>query len=108
MNPWLLDLAAARTIEFIGTNVNEGGSVAMIGMLKNNYILAPGVRPSEPEREFIGFAAGVQGKRYFQWSRKECGQPFGIFEDVVVQIARVGVKQADLLLCGGHEQCGRE
>ena len=74
----------------------------MVGVLEHNHIFATRVRPRQSQRQFVRLAAGVHKKTDPQWFWQPLYQPLGVAIHVVVQIARVGVEQRELLLRRSH------
>ncbi len=93
--------ASAGTIEFVGTDVDERGGVAVVGVFEDEEVFALGVSAGEAEGEFVGFAAGVDEEADAQSFGKKRGESSGVSVDGVVEIASVGVEESELLLCGG-------
>ena len=91
---------AAGTVEFVGANVDECGSVTVVGVLENDDVFAMGKSARKAKRQFVGLGAGVEEIAEVEGRGEEGGEPFGIAIDVVVEVAGVGVEQADLLLNG--------
>ena len=69
----------------------------MIGVFQDEEVFALGVSAGEAEGEFVGFAAGVDEEADAQGFGKKRGETFGVSDDVVVEIASVGVEQSQLL-----------
>src|SRR5258708_18539969 len=97
VHPRLLP-ASSGSVKFVGTDVDQCVCVTVIGVLQHNDILAVGMRPSKPQRQFIGLTAGIYEVADAQRFREESCQALRIAVDVVMQIARVGVEECKLLL----------
>jgi hypothetical protein len=72
----------------------------VVGVLKDENVFAAGVGASEAESQFVGFAAGAEEITDLQGRRKQGGKAFGVAKDIIVEIARVGVEESELLLDG--------
>ena len=75
--------------------------MAVIGVFEDDNVLTIGVGTSKAKGEFVGFAAGVEEVADSQWGGQKRGETFSVAEDVVVEIAGVGVEQSELLLGSG-------
>src|SRR5215469_17321739 len=95
VNPGLSALAA-RAVEFVWADIDQGGGIAVISMFEDDYILATRVRASHPQCKFVGLAAGVHKKADAQRLGQEPRQPLGVEVNIVVEIARVGIEQCHL------------
>jgi hypothetical protein len=102
VNPGLLT-ASAGPIEFVRADVNERVGVAVVGVLEDQNILAAGVRAGDAEREFVGLAAGIDEVADAEWRGEKRSEALGITIGVVVEIARVGVEDAELILDGAND-----
>ena len=92
--------AAAWTVKFVGADVDERGRVAVVGVFEDDNVFAAGMGAGQAQSEFVGFAAGIHEVADAQWIRQKTREPLGVADDVVVQIASVGVEESDLILDG--------
>ena len=79
------------------------GGVAVVGVFEDDDVFAAGVGTGEAQGEFVGFAAGVDEIADAQGFRQKLREALGITVHVVVEVARVGVEQGDLLLHGAND-----
>src|SRR5260370_35153531 len=56
MHPGLL-AAASRAIEFVGTDVDERGGLAVVRVLQDDNVLSSRRRARQPQSQFVGSAA---------------------------------------------------
>ena len=99
----LLPSLAARALELVGAHVDRSLGVAVVGVLEHDDVLAARERAREPQGQLVGLAAGVDEERDLQGLGQERGEPLRVAHDVLVEVARVGVEQRDLLLRGPHD-----
>ena len=95
VNPRLAT-GATGTIEFVGADIDKRAGVAVIGVFEDDDVFAVSVGTSETQSEFVGFAAGIHEVADTEWSGKKLGEAFGVVENVVVEIAGIGVEQGKL------------
>src|SRR6266481_1464687 len=72
--------------------------MAVVGVFQNDDVFPARMRARQAQSQLIGLAAGVHKKTHAQRLGKQPRQPLGVTVDVVVKIARVGVKQRELRL----------
>src|SRR5260370_38580323 len=58
MHPGLLD-AASRANEFVGSDVDERGGVAVEGVLQDDNVLSSRMRTRQPQSQLLVFAANI-------------------------------------------------
>jgi hypothetical protein len=102
VNPRLL-AAAARAIEFVRADIDERGGMTVIRVFEDDEIFVARVGAGETESEFVGFTTGIKEVADFEWSGKKSGEALSVANDVVMEIASVGVEESELLLGGGHD-----
>ena len=98
-------LSAAPTgpIEFVRADVDERVGVAMVGVLQDQDIFTASVSASDAESEFVGFATGIDEIADAERRGKERSEALGVTIGVVVEIARVGVEDGELVLYGAND-----
>ena len=69
---------------------------AVIGVILDDDLTAPGVGSSEAQGEIVGLGAGADEEAHAQWVRQGGGEPLGVLHDVVVEVAGVRVEQGHL------------
>jgi len=100
VHPGLLT-ASTYAVELVWADVDECVGVAVICVLEDDDVFAASVRAGEAESKLVRLAAGVEEVANLKWRRQQFGETFRVAEDIVVEIARVGVEQRKLLLSGG-------
>ena len=93
---------ASRTVVLVRADINQGGGVAVVGRLQHNQITMASVGASQPQRQFIGLAAGVDEKADLQRSGQGGTQQLGVSIHEIVQIAGVGIQQGHLFAGRAH------
>ncbi len=74
----------------------------MVGAADHQRAPAAGGRLGEPPGEVVGLAARAHEKADRQRRRQGGGQPFGVAQDALVQVAGIGVEQGHLAAAGFH------
>jgi len=96
MNMGRLTLAA-RTVELVRADVDEGAQVAMVSTVDDKDILSSRVGPSQAESQVVRLAAARDKIKNAQRGGQFPGQAKGIFDDVIMEIAGVCVEDSYLL-----------
>jgi len=87
----------------VETDINQALGVAVIGTVHHNHIMLPCVIPGQAQGQFIGFTAGTYQKTNFQGMWKFQQQALSVFDNIVVQVAGVGVQNGHLKLAGRND-----
>jgi hypothetical protein len=95
--------AASRPIKFIRADVDERGGVAVISVFENDHIFATRVGTCQTQRQLVRFASGIDEITDAQWLRQKTRESLCVAVYIVVEVARVGVEEGDLLLYGTHD-----
>ena len=96
MDMRLLALAALAP-ELVGADVDQLLRRAVIGPVEHDGVFAARMRPHHPERQAVGFRATVDEAGDRQFLRQRRRQALGIGDDIVVQVAGIGVERRRLL-----------
>src|SRR4030042_3573535 len=75
----------------------------MVSPLDKDSVAAAGMGPGQPEREVVGLASAADKKENAQRLRQHFLETEGIFHDIVMEIAGVGVEHRDLFLGGADD-----
>jgi hypothetical protein len=76
--------------------------MAVIGPIQHDHVITAGMRPRQPQRQVVGFAAGVDEVAHAERRRQRGRQPLGVAHQMVVQITGVRVQQPSLVDERGH------
>ena len=82
----------------VRTDIDQSLGVTVVGAVHHDNVLPSGIGAGQAQRQLIGFAAGTDKIANLQWLREFCQQTTGIFDNGVVQIARIGVEHRHLKL----------
>ena len=88
---------AARGVEFVGADVNDGVAVAVVGYIYHHHVPLPSVGTGQAQGEFVGLGAGADKEADAERVGEGGGEPLRIFNDVVMKVAGVGVENAGLV-----------
>ena len=102
VDPGLL-AASAGPIEFVRADVDERVGVAVVSVFEDEDIVAAGVCASNAQSEFVGFAAGIDEVADAERRGKKSREALGVTIGVVVEIARVGVQDSELVLHSAND-----
>ncbi len=83
---------AAPALVFVGAEVDEFLRRAVIAPVEHDRLAAAGTGPCHAQHQAVGLTAGAGEGCHRQAGGQRRRQPFGIGDDGVVQIARVGVE----------------
>ena len=90
-------------VELVRTDVYERRRVAVIGGVQHDDITAPGVCPRQSQRQLVGLAARIHEVAHPERRRQRRDQPLREHRQLVVQVARVRVKDEHLLGRGADD-----
>ena len=85
-------------VELVGTDVHHPARVAVVRTVEHNDVAPVCRRPGHPEGQLVGLAPGAHEEAHFQRIGHRAREPPGVLDDIVVQVAGVGVEGRDLPL----------
>src|ERR1043166_5077553 len=89
---------SAGTSELVRAYINQSVGVPVVRMFEDNRVIAMRCSAREPQRQFIGFAAGIYDVTDPERVRQQLRQPFCVLQNIFVQVACVCVEQSQLFL----------
>ena len=96
-------LEAARTGVLVGRELDERLGRAVVGPAEHEHVARPGVGARQAQRQVVGLAPRAHEVAHVERTGEGGSQPAGVLDDVVVQVARVGVELRHLArACGDH------
>ena len=90
--------AAAGPVELVGTDVDEAGDVAVVGVVERDDLPGAGVDARHAQGEVVGLGARVDEEDHAQLVGEGGHEALGVKDQVVVQEPVVGVEDGHLLL----------
>ena len=80
----------------------HGGGVAVIGVVGADDALLAGAEPRHAQGDFVGLAAGADDEGHGQGIVMQVGQPLGVFQHQLVQVAGMHIQGLGLFMQGLH------
>ena len=89
---------AAGPVELVGAEVDQRAQVSVIRGLHDDDVRGARIGPGHPQRQVVGLAAAVHEETDTERLREEAREPVRVPDEVLMEIARVGIEDRGLLL----------